>query len=286
MEKLCGIYKITSPSKKIYIGQSNNIKNRFRFYRKLQCKRQLHLYNSFLKYGIDKHKFEILHLCNIEDLNTLEKYYVDLYQTFNTKYGMNLRDGGGNRTVFSDETRLKMSLAKKGKPGKKGWIPSKELREQWSKTRKGMKPSKESIEKRKITMKGRKLNLSPETLKKKSLQMIEINKKHYEKYLLTGEGYQKKGVYHRSEELKKKQGDMLRGISRSNEIREKIRQTHIGVKFSKERCENISKSLKGRTFTEEAKQHMSEAGKKRVFTKEHRDKINEAKRKKKLLNNN
>lgn len=32
-----GIYKITSPSNKIYIGQSTNITRRWDEYRKLQC---------------------------------------------------------------------------------------------------------------------------------------------------------------------------------------------------------------------------------------------------------
>jgi group I intron endonuclease len=187
MEKLCGIYKITSPSKKIYIGQSNNIKNRFRYYKKLQCKKQLHLYNSFIKYGVDKHKFEILHLCTIEELNTIEKYYVDLYQTFNTKYGMNLRDGGGNKTTFSDETRLKMSLKKKGIPTK-SWIPSKETRELWSKQRKGRKQTLEQIEAKRLSQTGKKLivKLSLEESKKRSLRIIAISKKRHEEYLKTG----------------------------------------------------------------------------------------------------
>ena len=44
-----GIYKITSPSNKIYIGKSNNINRRFKEYIKLRCKQQPKLYNSFKK---------------------------------------------------------------------------------------------------------------------------------------------------------------------------------------------------------------------------------------------
>jgi hypothetical protein len=56
MEKIIGIYKITSPSNKIYIGQSNNILYRWKYcYKKLNCKSQRHLYNSLMKYGFDNH---------------------------------------------------------------------------------------------------------------------------------------------------------------------------------------------------------------------------------------
>ena len=37
---ICGIYKITSPSGKIYIGQSINIKSRWKYYEKLRCNKQ------------------------------------------------------------------------------------------------------------------------------------------------------------------------------------------------------------------------------------------------------
>jgi len=39
MNKVCGIYKITSPTNKVYIGQSTNILFRFRAYKRLNCKK-------------------------------------------------------------------------------------------------------------------------------------------------------------------------------------------------------------------------------------------------------
>lgn len=49
--KICGIYKITNPNSRIYIGQSINIKNRFWSYMsKGAAKNQHKLYNS-LKNG-------------------------------------------------------------------------------------------------------------------------------------------------------------------------------------------------------------------------------------------
>ena len=48
---MIGIYKITSPSNKIYIGQSIDIEKRFYYYRKLYCLKQVKLYRSFIKIG-------------------------------------------------------------------------------------------------------------------------------------------------------------------------------------------------------------------------------------------
>lgn len=99
-DRICGIYKVSSPSGKIYIGQSTDILLRWHHYKILQNSRQVKLYASFLKHGVDAHKFEILRICENKLLNKLEKHYVDLYKTFRTKNGLNLRDGGGSRASF------------------------------------------------------------------------------------------------------------------------------------------------------------------------------------------
>jgi len=44
---MVGIYKIISPTNKIYIGQSTNIENRWIKYKCLDCKVQIKLYRSF-----------------------------------------------------------------------------------------------------------------------------------------------------------------------------------------------------------------------------------------------
>ncbi len=49
---IVGIYKITSPSNKIYIGCSNNIYKRWSRYKNPHSiKAQYHIYNSLIKYG-------------------------------------------------------------------------------------------------------------------------------------------------------------------------------------------------------------------------------------------
>lgn len=77
-----GIYKITSPSGKIYIGQSNNIKRRMveHLYRsnKSNCK----LYTSIRKHGFDNHNIETLFISeNDYEKNKMESVYIRYYNS-------------------------------------------------------------------------------------------------------------------------------------------------------------------------------------------------------------
>tara|TARA_R110000868_G_scaffold397674_1_gene670449 strand:- start:51 stop:632 length:582 start_codon:yes stop_codon:yes gene_type:complete len=117
---MIGIYKITSPSKKIYIGQSVNIEKRFIHYNNLICKQQVKLYNSFKKYGVNNHTFEILCKCEINELNNKERFYQDLFNVCSIN-GLNLTltksdDRSGKH---SDETIKKMSIIQKTRKRKK-----------------------------------------------------------------------------------------------------------------------------------------------------------------------
>ena len=76
---MIGIYKITSPSNKVYIGQSINIKKRFNQYKWSKAKQQPILHNSFLKYGVKNHVFEIVCICKKSELHNLEVYYQEIY---------------------------------------------------------------------------------------------------------------------------------------------------------------------------------------------------------------
>lgn len=112
MEKIkTGIYKITSPHNKIYIGQSWNIKDRWRRYKYSSTKRQHKLYNSFQKHGIENHIFEIIHLLdeNITQiqLDYHEVFFWKLYITMGYEM-LNIREPS-SRGKLSDETKKKMS---------------------------------------------------------------------------------------------------------------------------------------------------------------------------------
>lgn len=79
-----GIYKLTSPSGKIYIGQSKDIKERYLTYQYGKCKGQPRLKHSLNKYGLKNHKFEIVEICAYSDLNIKERYWQDYYDVIRT----------------------------------------------------------------------------------------------------------------------------------------------------------------------------------------------------------
>lgn len=93
------IYKITSPSGKIYIGQAINARRRFLDYKSKLARSQPGLNNSIKKYGWDKHVFEIInHLppdVTQEVLNAYECFYMDAYRSCGIKL-LNVKEGGSN----------------------------------------------------------------------------------------------------------------------------------------------------------------------------------------------
>ncbi len=114
MAKIVGIYKITSPAKRVYIGQSSDILKRINKYKNLNCKDQPRLYRSLIKHGVKKHKFEIICQCETNQLDEIEVYYIELYQCFNNNNGLNLQSGSRNYKI-SEETKAKISNTLKGR---------------------------------------------------------------------------------------------------------------------------------------------------------------------------
>lgn len=81
MEKIIGIYKITNLiSGKIYIGSSTNIRSRIAHHYsdlKKQRHHNLHLQNSYNKYGRIAFISEVLEDCTLSNLIEREQYYID-----------------------------------------------------------------------------------------------------------------------------------------------------------------------------------------------------------------
>jgi len=84
---MIGIYKITNPIGESYIGQSVDIENRWKQYRKYFAESQPKLKMSFFKYGIDNHRFEILKECLVQEINALEMYYIHIDGKLNCSKG-------------------------------------------------------------------------------------------------------------------------------------------------------------------------------------------------------
>lgn len=72
---MIGIYKITNPLGRIYVGSSINIERRFKQYKYLRSGEQRKINNSILKYGYENHTFEVLCQCSKEILLEKEAYY-------------------------------------------------------------------------------------------------------------------------------------------------------------------------------------------------------------------
>lgn len=112
-----GIYKITSPSNKVYVGSSKNIDRRITYYKGLRCKQQTILYNSLMKYGWDAHLFEILEECDISVLLERERFYGLKYEVLTKDKGLNcyLPSEGEKAFEMCDESKRKRSERQKGK---------------------------------------------------------------------------------------------------------------------------------------------------------------------------
>lgn len=115
---MCGIYFIENTKNgKRYIGQSRDIKYRlWRHKRDLirGCHQNSHLQRSWNKYGGDCFHFSCLESCPESDLNFLEEKYIAEMETTDPNNGYNKESGGKAHRVISEETRRKMSEAKKG----------------------------------------------------------------------------------------------------------------------------------------------------------------------------
>ena len=171
---MIGIYKITSPTKKVYIGQSVNIEKRFLSYKGYNCKNQNILYNSFLKYGVSKHKFEILEQCDMNQLNDKERYYQDLYSAIG-KSGLNCRltkssDRSGSISEFHKQKISDSNIGRKKSLDsieKFKETLNKKYKNGYLNPNKGRKLSEETKKKMSIAKKG--IIFSNDTRKKMSL---------------------------------------------------------------------------------------------------------------------
>ena len=121
---MIGIYKITNPNGRIYIGQTTNSVVRRKKYEKLHCKDQPSIYASLKKYGWENHVFEFLEECTPEKLDEREIFWGEYYNVLSNKH-LNNRLGRGRGSYDSDETKLKKSLCHKGRSNH--WLKGKPL---------------------------------------------------------------------------------------------------------------------------------------------------------------
>lgn len=173
---ISGIYAILNTQNgKVYIGSAVNFKTRWRKHRyTLNNNRHHNIYlqRAWNKYGAANFQFEILEHCQVDQLEERENDFIKIYKIKGTAYNISdyaktpmlgKKHSEETRQKFkvlreniSDETRLKMSEAHKGKaPGNKGKPVSKETRQKLSDANKRrLPPTEETRRKNSEAQKG------------------------------------------------------------------------------------------------------------------------------------
>lgn len=231
-----GVYHIKNTiNNKIYIGSAKNIRNRFNAHKYL-LKKNSHdnsfLQNAWNKYGEECFIFEIIEVCDLSSLLIREQFYLDLFKSYERNNGYNIiKIAVGNYGYkFSEESRKKMSLAKKGLKPKIGFKLSDETKKKIGDANRGRVPTQETRNKISNSNKGKvrtdemRKNISNGHIGiKKSKEWVEkIRQKNIGKIV--------------SEETKNK----LRGRIRTEETRKKISE---GLKNKKLGSDNPMSKL-------------------------------------------
>lgn len=154
------IYKVENKiNGKIYIGKTIKSLTIRKNAHKQEAKRlsPYYFHQAIRKYGFENFEWTILQFSfNLEKLNALEKFYINLYESNNRKKGYNLTEGGegSHGYIPTAETRFKTSQTLKGRiPWNKGKIAlnkgvpmSQEQKNKLSKAHRNKKLSKIHIE--------------------------------------------------------------------------------------------------------------------------------------------
>jgi len=196
---LTGIYKITNLiNNKVYIGQTIDFNKRKKEHinaLKGNFHVNKHLQSSWNKYGEKSFKFELVELCDANNLTEREQYWIDFYGGINSKNIYNNRDAGDSGT-FSEEVRAKISAKNTGRH------QSEETKAKLSKIFKGRHHTEEARKKISEAGKGRIGAFKGKHLSEEHRHKISETMK--------GRPAHNKGTK-LSEETKKKIGDASRG---------------------------------------------------------------------------
>lgn len=202
------IYKITSPSGKVYIGQTINVRRRFLDYCSKGAHKQPVLARSIKKYGWNLHAFEIIHELpkdvSQETLNQYECLYMEIYRHCGVKL-LNAKEGGSNGRN-SDESIKKANdkwkewykrnpidgkkWISKSVAVRKGVLLSKEHRAKLSTSQKGKVFSDDHKKNLSLATKGKKKEYSEEfkeTKRRHILNYAGKNKIEISQYTISGE---------------------------------------------------------------------------------------------------
>lgn len=141
------IYKMVSPSDRVYVGLTCDLPKRKRSYKRFDCKSQVLLYNSLNKHGFDNLNFEVID--NFDgtpsEARSKEIFWIRTYMSNFNKYpeqnGLNLTDGGQGTfgRKMSEERKKHLSDLYKGLAFFAGHKHTDEAKASISKSKKGKK---------------------------------------------------------------------------------------------------------------------------------------------------
>lgn len=221
MKKYGIIYIIKNViNNKLYIGQTMyDFKTRYQnnLYKNTD---NVHLKKSIEKYGLENfvidEEFDVAY--SKEELDKLEKMYINIYETMNREKGYNKMSGGSNGRP-NEETKRKMSESHLG------IMHTEESKKLMSEIKKGIKPTVET--KKKMS----------ESRKKYLEEHPEIKEK-------VREQMKKRGM---TKEIKKKISNSKKGVKLSEEHKRKLREVKLGKKLSEEHKESIKRAHRKRS---------------------------------------
>jgi group I intron endonuclease len=245
---MIGIYKITSPSGKIYIGQSRAIERRWKRYSQIKRREQQRkLESSILKYGYAAHKFEVVHELPVDvDQETIDRYeqlYLDSYK----ECGVELLNTcmiaskppvstpGPNRK-WSEDAKRKQSERYKGKPGANKGYKYNLTEEQKiiaGNKRRGKTHTYETLNKMREAHAKR--EKKPTNFTEEHKAKLQAGRKAYvptDEYRKRMSLAVKNKVW--TDEARKKISDSKKGIPRTEEVRKKLSLANMGNKLTPE----------------------------------------------------
>jgi len=235
-EKIICVYKITSPSSKIYIGSSINYKKRLTQYKGAGAKTQTILYNSFVKYGFDNHIFEIVELCTKENLLEKELHHGLLCEVLGEK-GLNckLPKFGEKYESTRQETIDKMK--------------------QW-------KPSEETLARMKLAQIKRAKEYPVTNETKQKLREANLGKK------ASDETKKKMSLKGKGRVVSEETKERMRAWKRkpvSEEHKQRLREVNTGKTMLESTKKAISVANTGKVMSQKTKEKISKANSKMIF---------------------
>jgi len=127
-----GIYKITNPKGRVYIGESLDIKKRWNQYKNGHYNKQWKLSRSIEKYGWSMHEVEVIECCEISSLRERERYWQIHYNSVSNGLNLKLTGFGEIKTQDSEE------VSKNRSKGQRGRKHSNATKQKLSQIRKGV----------------------------------------------------------------------------------------------------------------------------------------------------